>query len=290
MRFLAALLLLSPITALGHPGNGIVALSATSVLTGDALNIGLWRFELGKAPVRLTRQRFHCHWVTRGLDGGLYGETLSPAGGRWVETVFRLDAQGGNPAAVTSEPEGALGVFAVDAYGAFVFEQRGMLLSRRKDGRALAFAEVGIGERPLDVVRAFAWGPDGSTLYLADGATVRRVGKDRVIRVAATISGTVTDSLYARKDRKPLIRGLAVDGQGRIFAAVPSIGQVVRIDRDDSRHVAARGVAGWGITGVAVYGSTIFLLEVKTKGTENEGPRVRRIRPDGKIENLGRAG
>ena len=96
-------LLTLPIVASAHPGNGIVALSDRAVITGDALHNAVWRFEKGKVPVKLTGgTRFHCHWVTKGLDGRLYSETLSERSGRWVDTAFRMDSQGANPSEVAS--------------------------------------------------------------------------------------------------------------------------------------------------------------------------------------------
>lgn len=150
------------------------------------------------------------------------------------------------------------------------------------------FGKGGTRRTHVGEVHAFAWGPK-DTLALAEGPPVRRIGADGIARLAATIEGRVTDALYAGPKGAVKIWGLAVDARRRLFAAVPSNGQVIRIDRDGSQHVVSRGVGGWQATGVAVFGENVFLLESKTQGNSNFGPRVRAVRDNGKVEVLGTA-
>ncbi len=186
-------LIVVPTLGLGHPGNGIVALSANAALTGDAIRNALWRFQSGQAPRNLTgRLPFHCHWVTRGLDGRLYAETLSQRSGRWMQTVYRLDAQGGNPVEVASAPEGRFGVFAVDREGGIVtttptglqvFRKgtgspfRGSGRPARGRGSGSANAKARSGRMPIEA------GAGASALKSTAGASARGVsphGQDSV--------------------------------------------------------------------------------------------------------------
>lgn len=290
-RFSAILIALVSL-AVGHPGNGIVALSANAVLTGDAVHNGLWRFELGKAPRKLTeRLRFHCHWVTKGLDGRLYAETLSKSAARWDDTVYVLDAQGAHPIEVDQGPEGTFGVFAVGRSGEIV-RRKGQRIVARVKGVEQPFrgsGRVADGSPALGAVKAFAWGPDDD-LYLVDGPYVRRIGQDGVVRLVVELKGTVSDRLYAANDGGPMAWGIAIDSKRRIVVALPSNGQVLRIETGGKQTVLARSESGWEAIGVAVHGETVFLLESKTEKNANFGPRVRAIRPDGRIELLGTAG
>ncbi len=274
-----------------HPGNGIIALSENAVVTGDAVQNGIWRFEKGKPPAKLTgKTPFHCHWMTKGLGGQLYAETLTERGGQWTNTIYRFDSQGEGFTEIARKSGGAFGVFGVGESGQVIYQVRSEIMSW-SGGKSAPFrgsGKVAPGSPALGTVRTYAWGPDGS-LFLADGPHVRRIGADGVVRNVATVNGQVTDLLYAARNGGAQVWGLTVDKRSRVFAAVPSNNQVIRIDLDGSRHVVSRGADGWQATGVAVFNDTLFLLESRTQGNTNEGPRVRAIRRDGKIELLGAA-
>ena len=122
-----------------------------------------------------------------------------------------------------------------------------------------------------------------------DGPRVRRIGVDGIVRLVATIGGKVTDPLYAGASNSPCIWALAVSAGGEAFVTVPSNGCVLRINLDGSQSMLARSADGWAATGVAERGSRVFLLESRTQGNKNYGPRVRMLRPDGVIEWLGEA-
>jgi len=270
-----------------HPGNGIVALSAKSVVTGDALHNGVWKFEVGKAPVKLV-ERFHCHWVTKGLDGRLYAETLHETGGAWKSSVHLLKADGRYDKAVASTVDAIHGIFLIDRNGALVHQEKDRLVSDL-GGQIRAFRGHGRPENPqpgLETVRALAWGPNGM-LFAAQGTDILKAGKDGVLRRHATIEGPLTDRLYADKNGSPAIWSLAVAGDGSLYAVVPAMGRVVRMT-SGRQTVIATDKGGWATTGVAVYGSTVFLLQSRTVGNRNEGPRVRSIDEKGRVVDLGR--
>jgi hypothetical protein len=284
-RATIAVLLLLPSALLAHPGNGIIALSATSVITGDAIHNGIWKFQLGKNPNKLTGgATFHCHWVTRGQDGNLYGETLGRRQGTWKDTAYRLDAFGKNPQEIASDAEGIFGIFAVGRSGEII-HQVGKTLVSWKNAKDTSFrGSKAIPE--ISAVTAFAWGPQ-EALFFSEGANVWQMGKDGNIRKVAAFVERASVSLYAGANGAPKIWGLTVDSRGRIWVALPSNGKVVRIDLDGSRHIVSRGSDGWEATGVAVFDEDVFLLESKTVGKVNEGPRVRIVHRNGRSESLG---
>ncbi|HRK20527.1 MAG TPA: hypothetical protein PLX06_01880 [Fimbriimonadaceae bacterium] len=273
-----------------HPGNGIIALSARQAITGDAVGSRLLRFDQGKTPYPLSSD-FHCHWVTRGLNQRLYAETLSQVRGLWTDTVYRLDLNGALPSAIASGPEGTYGIFAVGRMGEIIRLRSGQIVAESR-GRSKPFRGSGrppSGTPRIESIHAIAWGPSDD-LYLADGARIRRIGADGVVRIVAEINGPVTHPLYSHKGNQPRVWSLAVDPAGRIFAAVPSNGVVLRIDRDGKRHVLSRTQEDWATTGVSLLGDTLFLLDSKTVGNRNYGPRVRTRSKDGVFGLIGLAG
>src|ERR687891_1679378 len=94
------LLLIIPAAALAHPGGGLIALDANTVIFGDSMYNAVWRLEKGKKPRALVKN-FHAHWTTRGLDGNIYSESFQEIGG----AAFRIDADGGKHVKVAEESQ-----------------------------------------------------------------------------------------------------------------------------------------------------------------------------------------
>jgi len=270
-----------------HPGSGIVAASDSAVITGDALSNGVWRFEVGKEPVRLV-DKFHCHWVTKGRDGRLYAESLGERGGAWETSIYRLTAGGKTDVPVKSAVESVHGVFLVDTSGEIVHQEKDRLVVDVAGGGTKPFRGSGLtapGVSKLAGIKGMAWGPDGA-LYASDRDRVLRAGADGVLKEVAKIEGPVVDKLYSGADEKAVAWGLAVDGQGAIFAAAPALGKVLKI-AGGKTEVIATSDGAWRAIGVAVSGRTVFLLETKTTDRENFGPRVRVLVPGGAARLIG---
>ena len=283
MRAIRALLLLIiPAAAAAHPGGGLIALDANTVVFGDSMYNAVWRLEKGRKP-RALMKNFHAHWTTRGLDGRLYSESFQEMGG----AAFRIDADGGKHVKVAEESDVAALVFAVGKRGELIFQKGAQIVERPTGGAVKRFrgsGDVAKGEPPLGQVIAYTWAADG-TLYLSDGGHLRRVGGDGVVRLVARIDGKLIEPKIWNSIDAPRIWSIAVDERKRIYTALPDIGQVVRIDADGSQHVIDRSVGGWRVTAVATFGDSIFLLE--SSDSTNAGQRVRVIRGSGKVELLG---
>jgi hypothetical protein len=276
------ILLVLPAVTAAHPGGGLVALDANTVIFGDSMYNALWRLEKGGRP-RAVVKNFHAHWTTRGLDGRIYAESFQEMGG----AAFRIDLGGGKPVKVAEESHVAALVFAVGARGELVFQNGARIVQRAADGTVTRFrgsGEVGKGEPPLQQVIAYAWATDGG-LYLSDGGNLRRVGRDGVVRMVARIDGTLIEPRIWNSTGAPRIWSIAIDAQKQVYAALPDIGQVVRIDPDGSQHVVDPTVGGWRVTGVATFGDSVFFLE--SSDTTNAGQRVRVMRGHRKVELLG---
>jgi hypothetical protein len=283
MRSLRAfLLLIIPVAAAAHPGGGLIALDANTVIFGDSMYNAVWRLEKGKKPQALMKN-FHAHWTTRGLDGHVYSESFQEMGG----AAFRVDLDGGEHVKVAEESHVGALVFAVGKRGELIFQKGARIVERASDGTVTRFrgsGDVAQGEPPLQQVIAYTWAADG-TLYLSDGGHLRRAGGDGVVRLVARIDGKLIEPRVWNSTGAPRIWSIALDERRRVYAALPDIGQVVRVDADGSQHVVDRSVGGWRVTAVATSGDSVFLLE--SSDSTNAGQRVRAIRGSGRVELLG---
>lgn len=283
MRAIRALLLLIiPAAAAAHPGGGLIALDANTVIFGDSMYNAVWRLEKGKKPQALMKN-FHAHWTTRGLDGQIYSESFQEMGG----AAFRIDLDGGKHVKVAEESHVAALVFAVGKRGELIFQKGAQIMERTPGGTVTRFrgsGDVAKGEPLLQQIIAYNWAADG-TLYLSDGSHLRRVGSDGVVRLVARIDGKLIEPKIWNSTGAPRIWSIAIDEHKRIYTALPDIGQVVRIDPDGSQHVVDRSIGGWRVTAVAMFGDSVFLLE--SSDSTNDGQRVRVIRDSGRVELLG---
>ena len=278
----ALLFLIIPAAAVAHPGGGLIALDANTVIFGDSMYNTLWRLEMGKKPQALMKN-FHAHWTTRGLDGQIYSESFQEIGG----AAFRIDLDGGKHVKVAEESHVVALVFAVGKRGELIFQKGPQIMERTPGGTVTGFRGSGAvakGEPPLQQVIAYNWAADG-TLYLSDGNHLRRVGSDGVVRLVARVNGKLIEPKIWNSTDGPRIWSNALDERKRIYTALPDIGQVVRIDPDGAQHIVDRSVGGWRVTAVATFGDSVFLLE--SSDSTNAGQRVRVIRGSGKVEVLG---
>ena len=283
MRIIRALLLLIiPAIAAAHPGGGLIALDANTVIFGDSMYNAVWRLEKGKKQQALIN-KFHAHWTTRGLDGHIYSESFQEIGG----AAFRIDLNGGKHVKVAEESHIGNLVFAVGKQGEFIFQKEAQIVEQTPDGIVRPFRGAGAvakGEPPLQQVIAYNWMADG-TLYLSDGSYLRRVGSDGVVRLVARVDGKLIEPKIWNSTGAPRIWSIAIDDRKRIYTALPDIGQVVRIDPDGLQHVVDRSAGGWRVTAVATFGDSVFMLE--SSDSTNDGQRVRVLRGSGNVELLG---
>jgi hypothetical protein len=283
MKIIRALfLLIIPIAVTAHPGGGLIALDANTVIFGDSMYNAVWRLEKGKKPQALVT-KFHSHWTTRGLDGQIYSESFQEMGG----ALFRIDLTGGKSVKVAEASAVNQPTFAVGKRGEIIFQKAAQIMERSTVGNLRPFrgsGEIAKGEPALESVIAFYWAAD-ETLYLSDGNRLRRIGNDGVIRLVARVDGKLLEPKIWNSTGAPRIWSMALDERRRIYLALPDMGQVVRIDNDGSQHIIDRSVGGWRVTAVATFGNSVFLLESSDRN--NDGQRVRAIRADGTKELLG---
>lgn len=278
----ALIILIMSVGAAAHPGGGLIALDANTVIFGDSMYNSVWRVEKGKKPHALVKN-FHAHWTTRGLDGQIYSESFQEIGG----AAFRIDLVTGKHVKVAEESDIGTLVFAVGKQGEIIFQKGPQIMERSRGGKVTRFrgaGDVAQGQPPLQTVIAYSWATD-RTLYLSDGGHLRRVGSDGVVRLVARIDGKLIEPKIWNSTGAPRIWSIAIDDQKRIYMALPDIGHVVRLDPDGSQHVVDKSVGGWRVTAVATFDDSLFMLE--SSDSTNDGQRVRVMRGSGKPELLG---
>ena len=287
MKIIRALFfLIIPVAVAAHPGGGLIALDANTVIFGDSMYNAVWRLEKGKKPQALVKN-FHAHWTTRGLDGQIYSESFQEMGG----ALFRIDLGGGKSVKVAEESDVNAPVFAVGKRGELIFQKGAQIMERTSDGTVRRFrgsGEVAKGEPPLQPVIAYHWAAD-ETLYLSDGNHLRRVGSDGVVRLVARVDGKLIEPKIWNSTGAPRIWSIATDERKRIYVALPDIGQVVRIDR--GRLAARRRPERWRL---ACHGSgdvRRFCLSAREQRLDQRRP-ARASDPrfwDGGVAGPGRA-
>jgi len=261
----------------------MIAVDANTLIFGDPANNVLWRLEQGKKPYAIMRG-LHVHWTVIGRDGGLYAESFQEMGG----ALFRIDASGaGKHQRIAEERDIKAFAFAVDKDSKVVFQRGERIVERSANGTIKPFrgnGRVAKGEPRLREVIAYAWSDDG-TLYLSDDGQLRRIEKDGVIRSVARIEGKLLDREMWNSTGSPRIWSIAIDDKKRIYAALPDLGQVIRIDQDGSQHTIDRYSAGWRVTAVATFGDAVYLLE--SSDDADAGQRVRVIKGLGSAKIFG---
>jgi len=142
-------------------------------------------------------------------------------------------------------------------------------------------------------ITGLAPGPDGN-LYIAQPNAVLKLKMDGTFTtVASSIELKDCDVEYPDNNPNsllPSLRGLAVDGDGTVFAAGVGCHAVVKISRDGKKiETVLKAERPWSPTGVAVHRGEVYVLEyTNANGSLRAGwrPRVRKLGRAGKITTL----
>jgi sugar lactone lactonase YvrE len=129
--------------------------------------------------------------------------------------------------------------------------------------------------------------PDGSIYYTEDRAVRRITPQGKLTTVADNVTLSVCDSIpELEADRRPYLRGLDVDAQGTVYVAATGCGAVLKITTDKKITTVLRTSSPWSPTGVAVFGTDLYVLEYLHTSGDNRRewlPRVRKLSSDGHV-------
>jgi sugar lactone lactonase YvrE len=141
-------------------------------------------------------------------------------------------------------------------------------------------------------ITGLAAGPDG-VLHAACPSAVLKISPDRTASVLVhpvAIADCDEDFPDGNRDYPlPALRGLAVDGDGSVYAAATGCHRVLRIAPDGRVEVVLKSARPWSPTGIAVHGGDVYVLEyTNANGGRADGwaPRVRKLARDGIVTIL----
>jgi sugar lactone lactonase YvrE len=130
-----------------------------------------------------------------------------------------------------------------------------------------------------------AVGADGSVYYTENDAIRRIDPGGRRSTVARNVTLSNCPSVSGIEPRSmPLLRGLAVDAAGTVYVAATGCGSVIRVTPAGEVTTLFQGAGEWSPTGIALFGTDVYVLEFRGAGSDDRRamvPRIRRIGADG---------
>src|SRR5215471_4807828 len=284
----AAHLWVSPLTALAHPGSGIVVDEQGNVYFRSGRGLG--KID-PQGKLTYVGNRAGGHWLCLDADGSFsrsqpkYFERVTPDGAK-PALIF---ADGGSPIAVLRD--GLL----YYASGDETMTPGGLQVTRQSpSGEISIFPPDGIKTTAAQGqgITGLAPGPNGE-LYIAEPSAVLKLRMDGTFTtLASPVELKDCDMDYPDHVARiplPSLRGLAVDTDGTVFAAAVGCHAVVKISPDGKVTTALKVERPWSPTGVAVHRGDVYILEyTNANGSRTEGwrPRVRKLARDGKVTVL----
>ena len=291
-----------------HPASGIVLDHAGNIFFSDLETI--WKIDTnGKLSVfRAGVSGRHVHELAIDEQDNIYGADLSYESQKFISDIWKMTPDGKFEYLLepTDKPPRAMSIWRDREGNNYWIDQNNhtktqtLLLRRTPDGNVTTLAGGAYGHADgkgsaakFSSVGGVAFGPDGS-LYLADGAAVRKVGMDGTVV-------TVAKGLDSRtKEDKPTLfggsygnlAGVAVDSANNVYVADAGNRRLFKINREGKVDVLLRTDPPYFPNGVvAGPGGDIYVLEVGfTLPSSWSGPRVRKIAADGKSTILATVG
>lgn len=262
-----------------HPGRGIVVTAEGDILVSDAVRSVIWKFSAGGEVSALARG-VHSHWLSLADDGSVLADhvqydNVTEKFGRGLKRITR-DGRTVTLVPEKPDPDGLdSGVFTAIAEGYATVRDSSFQLVHHNTPESPHDTDLGtVGGK--DTVNALIDLPDG-TLLGVRGRSVICIGPGGAPAVVATVPRE-TAQVKVEPDIEPLW-GIAAGEHGEVFTTDPSGRRVVRIAGDGTITTAAASQSPWIPTGVAVHGTTLYVLEHGLDHDKNLGPRVVVIEP-----------
>ena len=288
-------------TASAHPASGIVVDRTGNVYFSDLETI--WRFSVeGKLTVFRPGQRGrHVHELAIDEQDNIYGADVSynPSTKGWPSNVWKMSPAGeiSYLLETTENPPRGMSIWRDNSGNMYWVDQNNhtktqtLLLRRTPAGIVTTLAGSSYGHADgkgtaarFSSVGGITFGPDG-TLYLTDGATIRKVSMDGTV----TTVGKGLDFLEPADQPRFLsglsgsLTGLSVGPDGAIYASDSANRRLLKVTEGGRVEAILRTQPPFFPNGVAVAGGNLYVLEVGlTLPNISSGPRVRKITADGK--------
>lgn len=288
-----------------HPATGIVVDRKGQVYFSDLETI--WKLGLdGKLSVfRPGVNGRHVHELAIDSEDDIYGADISYVSQKWISDVWKMTPQGKLTYLLepTDNPPRGMSLWRDRDGNMYLVDQNNhtrtqtLLLRRTPDGKVTTLAGSAYGHKDgkgtdarFSSVGGMAFGPDGS-LYLTDGAWVRRVTMD------GTVTTVAKDLDVRTRDDKPSLfggsygslTGLSVDPSGNVYVADAGNRRLLKINSGGKVDVVLRSDPPYFPNGVVTTpAGEVYVMEVGfTLPSKWSGPRIRRITADGKNTIVG---
>jgi sugar lactone lactonase YvrE len=272
---------------LAHPGSGIVVDRQGNVYFVDT-GSGVWKIDRAGKLTRLSGPAYH--WMAIDIDGRLSNAAL-PYFSTESATVARV---GSNPTLLLSSdfpitvgPDGSL------YYPWASSEDQVQIFRLSPSGATTVLKTLPPARSASGMLRwrnGIAASAEGSIYYSEDRA-IRKISRDgELTTVINDLSVPDCEPVTGiETELGPYCRGLDVDSVGTVYVAATGCRAVMKITPDRKVTTVLQAESPWSPTGVAVFGSDLYVLEyTHTAGDDRREwiPRVRKVASDGAVVTI----
>ena len=273
---LAAVCLSTSVTA--HPGSGIAVDRLGQVYFLDT-GSGLWKIDTRGKLTKLSPAGLKPHWLAIDANNR-FANTPLPTG-----ALGEISRVGDSPTLLLSTDW----PIAIGQDGNLYYQS-----GRPGDLRLMRTTPAGaksvfttlpktVKGEPLPHISGIVAGPDGS-LYYTEESAIRRITADGRISTMATVRAPARPPSSPATDQHPYLRGLAVDARGVMYVADTGDARVLKITPQGKITTLLQLQSPWSPTGVALFGSDVYVLEYLHTAEDDRRawlPRVRKLAADG---------
>lgn len=267
-------------SSLAHPGSGIAVDKLGQVYFLDT-GSGLWKIDTLGRVFKISDYRFH--WLALDVNNAFEKGQLPSSAGTGLD--WEILKVGANPTVLIASEW----PIAVGQDGGLYYQS-----GRAGNLRIVRSLESGVNSvlatlppttsgQPIADVNGLSSGPYGS-LYYTESNTIRRITAEGGIELVITVPALSHGPSIPSTNIHPYLRGVAVDGNGIVYAADAGDARVLKISPEGKITTLLQTESPWSPTAVALHGNDVYVLEYLH--TEKEVrrdwlPRVRKILPDG---------
>ena len=269
-----------PASMMAHPGSGIAIDRRGQVYFLDT-GSGLWRIDTQGKLTHLSTLRNH--WLA--LDENNLWSTARPPSSAGTGLDWEISKVSENPTLLLSTDW----PIAIGQDGSLYYQtgRAGSLRIIRSlpSGATSVFATLPetTSGKPLADVNGLAPGPANS-LYYTENNAIRRITAAGRIGIVATVPAAAKRVSIPATDTHPYLRGLAVNEDGVMYVADSGDARVLKITPHGKMTTLVQTQSPWAPTGVALFGSDVYVLEFLHTANDVRRewlPRVRKISADG---------
>jgi len=286
MTLLGVLFLFTGNEMFAHPGSGIFVDRQGTIYFVDT-GAGIWKLERSGTLTKLTAPAYH--WMA--FD--VYNKRANTSSSRFALGNGTIIRDSGEPRIFVSSDFpitiGSNGDFYYPAIGS-----TGQLQINRLDTSGHNTVVKNLPEHtesgPLRWLNGIVVSADGSIYYSEDKAIRRITPEGELATLFLHPTTPRCDSVPGvESEQGPYLRGIDVDKQGNVYAAVTGCGSVVKITPQKEAKTILRTQSPWSPTAVAVSGDTVYVLEYLHTASHNRQewlPRIRKVSSDGQVVTL----